>query len=181
MRRQLNVAQTLRRPQSTEYAPHHERYVSLVTAPVLPALREQRDAVSRAMLAIPVEKLGYRYQPEKWTVREVLGHLSDAERVYQFRARVIAEGETGPLPKYDPDANVAAADYDARSIDSLAGEFIAVRDETLALFESLPPDAWDRAAQFGGASVSVRAWAYIAAGHVEQHMNVLRERYGLVV
>lgn len=169
------------RPSASEYAPHHEHYVSLVESPVLPALRAQRDSVRKALLSIPEGRGGDRYSPEKWTVREVIGHLSDAERVYQYRATVIARGDSAPLPKYDPDAYVAAAGFDGRSIASLCDEFLAVREGTLALFENLPRGAWTRAAPLGSSAVSVRAWAHIAAGHVTRHLNVLRERYGLVI
>ncbi|HYH08133.1 MAG TPA: DinB family protein [Thermoanaerobaculia bacterium] len=167
------------RPAASEYAPHHEGYVSLVEAPILPTLREQRERVREELLAIPEARGGERYQPGKWTVREVIGHLSDAERVYQFRASSIARGEKGPLPKYDPDAYVVAAEFDARTIASLVEEFLAVRDSTLELFANLPRSTWSRAAQFGSASVSVRGWAFIAAGHVTRHVNVLHERYGI--
>lgn len=169
------------RPAASEYAPHHEHYVSLVESPVLPALRAQRDSVRNALLSIPDGRGGEQYAPEKWTVREVIGHLSDAERVYQYRAAVISRGDSGPLPKYDPDAYVAAAGFDERSIGSLCDEFLAVREATLALLENLPRGSWARAGQFGSSAVSVRAWAYIAAGHVTQHLNVLRDRYGLAI
>jgi len=169
------------RPQTNEYAPHHEKYISLVASPVLPVLREQRDSVPAALLMIPEERGGYRYEPEKWSVREVIGHLSDAERIYQYRATSIARGETGPLGTYDPDSYVAAAGFDARTIASLVDEFVAVRNATLALFGNLPHEAWPRAAQFSEASVSVRGWAHIAAGHVARHLSVLRDRYGLAL
>lgn len=169
------------RPEASEYAPHHEKYISLIASPILPALRSQRDQVRDALLTIPESRGGERYQPDKWTVREVIGHLSDAERVYQYRATAIARGDTSPLPKYDPDGYVATANFDSRTIESLVDEFVKVREATLALFENLPHEAWPRAAQFGSSAVSVRAWAHIAGGHVAQHVNVLRERYHLEV
>ena len=169
-----------RRPEPREYAPHHERYIALVPSPILPVLRAQRQALPAALLSIDESAGAHRYAPGKWSVRQVIGHLSDAERVYQSRAAAIASGHAGPLPPYDPDATVAAAGYDERSIADLVGEFIEVRDGTLALLESLPREAWERAGPFGGAAVSVRAWAHIAAGHAVQHINVLRERYGVL-
>ena len=169
------------RPEAGEYAPHHDKYISLVASPILPTLRAQLHEVRDALLTIPESRGGERYQPNKWTVREVIGHLSDAERIYQYRAVAIARGDTSPLPKYDPDGYVATANFDSRTIESLVGEFVKVREATLALFENLPDEAWPRAAQLGAASVSVRAWAHIAAGHVAQHVKVLRERYGLAV
>ena len=167
------------RPHAGEYAPHHRHYIDLVPSPILPVLRAQRDAVPAALRKIGEDAGGHRYQPGKWTVREVIGHLSDAERVYRSRADAIARGESGPLPKYDPDANVAAAGYDARRIGELVDEFVAARDDTLALLAALPPEAWGRAGEFGASAVSVRAWAHIAAGHVVRHLDVLRERYGV--
>jgi hypothetical protein len=148
---------------------------------VLEELRMQREAVAEALRGVPEAEGGKRYADDKWTVREVIGHLSDAERIYQFRALAIARGEAGPLPPYDPDGYVAAAAFDTRTISSLVEEFATVRLATLALFTNFPADAWDRAAKFGEASVSVRGWAFVAVGHVAEHMRVLRERYGLAV
>ena len=166
------------KPSADEHAPHQRRYIDAVEGPILDTLRAQRAEVQRVLLAIRDEDAGYRYAEKKWTIREVIGHLSDAERVYGYRALVIAHGDT-MLPKYDPDAYVAASNYDARSVRSLVEELLAVRESTLQLFANLAAEAWSRRATLGTNPLSVRALAWIAAGHVRQHLDVLHERYGV--
>lgn len=166
------------RPATDEFAIHQRRYVDSVEGPILDTLRAQRGEVGRVLPAIPQSLAGYRYAEDKWTVREVIGHLSDAERVYGYRALAISRGDT-MLPKYDPDAYVAASGYEGRSIASLVEEFLAVRESTLQLFANLPLEAWSRRATLGTNPLSVRALAWIAAGHVRQHLDVLHDRYGV--
>jgi hypothetical protein len=167
------------RPQSNEYLPHHERYISLVIAPVLTALREQRRTIPQALRGLSDSDAGYRYAPHKWSIREVVGHTSDAERIFQFRALVFARGDSPTLPRYDPDSYVEHSGFEQRTLQSLIDEFLAIRESTLCLFEHLGPEAWDRRGVVSGGSVSVRGLAYIAAGHAQQHLNVLYERYGI--
>jgi DinB superfamily len=170
-----------RRPESQEHSPHHHHYIELVPeGPVLETLRRQRDDVERILLAIDEERLGYRYAPGKWTVREVVGHMADAERIYDYRALAFARGDAGAMPKYDPDGYVAAAGFDNRTMTSLVRELVATRDATLQLFENLPHEAWERGGTLGGNFLSVRALAFIAAGHWQRHLNVLHDRYGLL-
>jgi hypothetical protein len=167
------------RPASDEYAPHHQRYIDALSGSVLTALRDQRADVVR-LVSIPESSGGHRYAEGKWTVREVIGHLSDAERIYQFRALAFARGDTGQLPKYDPDGYVEWAEFDRRTISSLVAEFLTVREATIAFYENLDAEAWSRKGSVGGAfAVSVRALAYISVGHVRQHLDVLRDRYGV--
>lgn len=167
------------RPQSDEHAPHQQHYIDLVTGPVLDALRRQRGEIEELLLAIPEDRAGHRYEAGKWTIREVAGHLSDTERVYGYRALALARGDAAPLPKFDPDGYVAAAGFGTRSMASLVTEFLAVRDSTIRFFESLPSEAWSRKGTLGVNPLSVRALAFIAVGHVEQHRHVLHERYGV--
>jgi hypothetical protein len=168
-----------RRPERDEYAPHHSQYIDLVATPVLDSLRDQRAEVRRVLASVSEERAGFRYQPEKWSIREVVGHLSDAERVYGFRAMALARNDANPLPKYDPDGYVAAASFDIRTMPSLIEEFLSVREGTLRFFENLPQEAWSRRGTMGGNPLSVRALAFIAAGHVARHLDVLRARYGV--
>jgi hypothetical protein len=151
-----------------------------VEAPVMEVLRRQRQEMEPVLLAIDEKDGGYRYAPEKWTVREAIGHLSDAERVYGYRALIFARGHAIDAPKYDPDGYVATAGFDSRSIASLVAELVALRESTIAFFENLPVEAWTRVGTMGGQPLSVRALAFIAAGHVERHLSVLRERYGVI-
>jgi ABC-type branched-subunit amino acid transport system substrate-binding protein len=167
------------RPNADEYAPHQEAYVSLIEAPVLETLRAQEALILALSRTIDDQKAPYRYGPRKWSVREVVGHMADAERVYQYRALVLARGGETELRRWDPDGYVAHANFDARTVSDLADEMLVVRRGTTALFASLDPEAWSRSGTLNGKPLSVRALAFIAAGHFQRHLNVLRERYGV--
>lgn len=170
-----------RRPERHEHSPHHQHYIDLVPeGPVLETLRRQRQDVEGILLAVDEGPAGYRYAPGKWTIREVVGHMADAERVYDYRALAFARGDAGEMPKYDPDRYVVSAGFDSRTIPSLVSELMATRDGTLQLFGNLPPEAWGLGGTLGGNFLSVRALAFIAAGHWQRHLNVLHDRYGLV-
>jgi hypothetical protein len=157
------------------------QYISLVDGDVLDTLREQLITIPDALSGITDADAGYRYAPNKWSIREVVGHMSDAERVYQFRALAFARNDAISLPRYDPDDYVTHSGSDRRSMRSLIEEILAVRESTLQLFENLEPAMWDRNGTVSGGIISVRATAFIAAGHAQRHMNVLRERYGVAV
>lgn len=167
------------RPAADEHAPHHLKYIDLCPTPIIDGLRSQRDEVDRLLRGIAEENAAFRYAPEKWSIRQVAGHLSDAERIYNYRALSLARHDPTPLPPFDPDGYVEEAGFDARTMNSLADEFLAVRDNTISLFENLPAEAWSRRGTMGGQPLSVRALAYIAYGHVAQHVNVMRERYNV--
>ncbi|HKO59014.1 MAG TPA: DinB family protein [Thermoanaerobaculia bacterium] len=162
---------------ATEYAPHHEKYVSLITDPVLVALRDQRREIVELFGSLSDEQASRRYGEGKWNLREVLGHIIDGDRVFGFRAFAFARGEASALPTYDPDGYVKKGGYDARSMSSLLSEFLAVRDSVIQLFDTLEPDAWSRGGTASNAKVTVRGLAYIAAGHAAHHLKIVRERY----
>ena len=167
------------KPTANEHSPAQAKYVSLVHTPVMDALRTQRDFMRTLSASISEEQASYRYAPEKWTVREVIGHIADAERVYQYRALALARGETFELPPWDPDRYVEEAGFDTRTIPDLIDEVLVVREATLTFFEHLPREAWSRSGMLAGNPLSVRALAYIAAGHLQRHVDVLRERYAI--
>src|SRR5947209_184073 len=161
------------RPQPDEYLPNHEKYVSLIQIPILDELRAGRERIARLAGQVPEERGDYRYASGKWTIRECIGHMSDAERIHTFRAMTFARNDSVDLPAWEPDAYAAAANFNERSIRNLVDESLAVRDSSIALFESLPAEAWMRARSVTGTRLTVRAVAYIAAGHVQRHLNVL--------
>lgn len=167
------------RPQPDEYSPHHEQYVSLIEGSILAELTAGRESIRRLNDQVPEERGGFRYAERKWTIRECIGHMADAERIHAFRALTFARNDGIDLPKWAPDAYAAAANFNTRSIRSLVDEELAVRDATIALFSSLPAEAWSREGTVSGKRLTVRAIVYIAAGHVKRHLNVLRERYGV--
>jgi hypothetical protein len=169
------------RPQSDEYSPHHEQYVSLITGPILEELKSGRERIAKLVDVVPEERGQYRYADRKWTICEVIGHMADAERIHTFRALTFARNDRIELPKWGPDTYAAAANFNDRTIRNLVDEQLAVRDGSIALFSSLPSEAWSREGTVSGKRLTVRAIAYIAAGHVQRHLNILRERYGVDV
>ena len=169
-------------PQPGEYASFYAGYVAAVAGVDLRALlARQMDRLDTACAALSDADALARYAPGKWSVKEVLGHLADVERIFAYRALRIARGDATPLPGFDENAYVAAAGSDARPLASLREELRGVRASTLAVFASSAPGAWERRGTASGAGVSVRALAHMTAGHVEHHLGILRERYGLAV
>jgi DinB superfamily len=169
------------RPTANEHSPAQAKYVSLVHMPVMDTLRAQRDLMRGLGNVVNDEKASYRYAPEKWSVREVIGHIADAERVYQYRALALSRGETFELPPWDPDRYVEEAGFDSRTVADLIDEVLVVREATLAFFDHLPRPAWSKSGTLAGNPLSVRALAFIAAGHLQRHVDVLRERYAIDV
>lgn len=168
------------RPSDIEYAPFYAAYVARVPeADPLPALEAQpSELLALSDRLAPDEELS-RYAPDKWSVRQVFGHLIDTERVMGYRAFCIARGETKPLPGFDEREYVARADFDDRPIKTLAHEFTAVRHANLWAVRSWAEEDWNRMGNANGKGVSARALAYIMAGHVRHHLAILRERYGI--
>lgn len=167
-------------PEANEYAPYYERYVALVRGgEILQTLADQSEAVRRALSAMPEDRAGFRYGTGKWTVREVLGHCIDAERVFGYRALAFARGETAPLPAFSENEYALQSGHDNVPVAELLEEFASVRAATLHLLRHLPGQAWRRTGIASGKPVSVRALAFIMAGHVKHHLAILHERYGV--
>jgi DinB superfamily len=137
------------------------------------------DANYRALRTVTPEQERHRYAPGKWSIREMVGHLADTERVMSYRVMRIARGDTTPLPGFDENSYVSMARYDDLPLDQSLGELMAVHAATILLFENLPDEAWDRVGTASGGPMGVRALAYIIAGHELHHMNIVRERYGV--
>ncbi len=171
---------SLPRPGPDESAAFYHGYISEVPGEQIGTyLAEQLQDLERLMAPLDDVAARARYAAGKWSVKEVLGHVCDAERIFAYRLMRIARRDPTPLPGFDENAYVPAGDFDARPLGSLVGEFRALRLSTIALVDGLPPDAWDRKGQASGASVSARALAYIIVGHLAHHAGVLRERYRL--
>jgi hypothetical protein len=166
------------RPDASEYAPFYHGYVSNVPeGDVVALLRDGGRELMDSIGAIPEERGGYRYGEDKWTIREVVGHLTDAERIFTYRALRIARGDATPLAQFDENEYVRTAGSEQRSLAGLLRELVVVREASVLLFESLPEDAWVRRGIASGKEISVRALAYITAGHARHHLRILRERY----
>ncbi len=168
----------LGRPQSTEAAPYYSKYIDLVpTDDVVAELETQLDQTLDFLSAISEEKSLHRYAPDKWSIREVLSHMNDCERVFVFRAFWFARGFTDPLPSFDQEVCVAAAKANQISWASHMEEFRVLRLASLSFFRNLPVEAWERTGVASDNSFTVRALAYILAGHVTHHTAVIRDRY----
>lgn len=172
---------TLRaRPEASEYAPFYHGYVAMVPeGDVLDQLRAGGRDVLDAIGRIPESRGGHRYGPDKWTIREVVGHIIDAERIFTYRALRMARGDRTPLASFDENAYVQTAGSEARTLANLASEFGPLREASTLMFETLPDEAWGRSGIASGKDISVRALAYITAGHAMHHLRILRERYGI--
>jgi len=119
----------------------------------------------------------HRYAHDKWSIREVVGHINDCERMFVFRALWFARGLPGELPSFDQNIAIAAVRFDERSLSDLVAEFRSVRESTLHFFRNVPDEAWAKRGIASGNPFTVRALAHITAGHVAHHMRILRERY----
>jgi hypothetical protein len=169
---------TFGRPEPGEYAPYFERYISKVPdGDILTLLASQIGDTTRLLAGLSDQQARRRYAPGKWSVKEVVGHLADTERVLSYRALRFARGDTTPLPGFDENVLVANAGFDARPLADLLAEFDLVRRATLALFRSLDAEAARRRGVANENTVSVRALAYIIAGHERHHREILVERY----
>ena len=168
------------RPQPDEAASFYHRYIARVEdGDLARQLREQLQELEDLFGGLTDQGALARYAPGKWSIKEVLGHLCDAERIFSYRLMRIARGDATPLPGFDENAYVPAGQFDRRPLPMLLAEFRAVRLSTSALIEGLADECWTWRGEASGKPVSARALAYIIVGHVAHHLAVLRERYGL--
>jgi hypothetical protein len=168
------------RPAEGEFAPYYSRYIDRVPeGSLLDLLEEQLPAVLDLLDGVDEEQAGHRYEPGKWSIREVIGHLADAERVFSYRALRIARGDQTPLASFEENDYVANGGFESRSLLSLVDEWATIRRSTQALFEGMDPARSTALGTASGNPVSVRALGYIMHGHVEHHLRILRERYGV--
>ena len=165
------------RPERDEAAEYYFTYIDQVGAGDIRDIIETQGLEVISLL-LGIEQLqSHRYAPDKWTVAEVVSHLNDTERLFMLRAWWFARGFDAPLPSFDQNVALASAGTDERSWSSLIDEFAAVRAASAAFFRYLPADAWTRRGTASGFEFTVRALAYIAAGHVTHHLRILNERY----
>jgi hypothetical protein len=166
------------RPERTEAAGYYFTYIDLVAdGDVCEILRSQEAEILEYLHGITEEQSRVRYEPGKWSIREVLGHLNDTERLFVWRAWWFARGFDSPLPSFDQHIAMAASGAHERSWRSHVDEFRAIRTATRAFFDTLPGDAWTRCGIASDNPFSVRSLAYLAVGHVIHHIRIVRERY----
>lgn len=166
------------RPQPGEYAPYFDHYISLVMSnDVLAALDEQRRQMLLLLSGCTEADGEIRYAPDKWSLKEVLGHINDGERILSYRALRISRGDATPIEGYEQDDYVRNGPFGQRPFSDLIEDYIAVRRATVSLFRNLDEAAWGRRGVANKNEVTVRALAYIIAGHELHHRRILEEKY----
>jgi len=168
----------LRRPTASEYPPRHARYIDLVPETDLPAaLSQQLDETGALLAGIGEANADARYAPGKWTIREVVGHVLDTERILGFRLLCFARGDTAVLERADEELYVRNAAFARYSLAELFDEFALIRNSHVSLVRHLPAEAWDRVGAAAGVTVSARAVAYLMLGHERHHVAIIQSRY----
>ena len=166
------------KPAESEYAGYQGRYVSLVSDPDVVSALEKQLVSTRALLdTISEEKSNHRYEPGKWSIKEVVGHVADTERVFAYRALRFARNDKAELPGYDENAFAANADFAYLPLANIVDEYAAVRQASILFFKHLGQDAWTRRGVANKINVTVRAIAFLIAGHELHHLNILKTRY----
>lgn len=169
---------TIDKPDKTEYLPYYDRYISLVPeGDILALLSKQCEATMALLKSIPESQANFRYAPDKWSIKELVGHVIDTERIFAYRALRFARDDKTPLSGFEQDDYIRSASFDDCPLGELSSEFESVRQSNLFLFRHLNGEAWLRRGVASESEVSVRALAYIIAGHELHHREILRSRY----
>lgn len=168
----------LNRPNSVEYPHYYEAYIQLVPDGNMVSILEEDLAKTVALFKnIPESESDFRYAPEKWSIKEVLGHMVDTERILSVRLLRFARGDETPVPGFNENIYVKGADFSRLTIQTLLDEFISVRRSTLALIKNMPEEAWLRKGTANNIENTARAIAYSIAGHELHHCQIIRDRY----
>ncbi len=165
-------------PEPNEYAEFYSGYIKVIPHDnAIKLLEDGRDELQSLIRSLPEERGSYSYAEGKWSIKEVLGHIADVERVHSYRAMCFARGESKSLPGFEQDDYVRAADFNKRSLDSLADELKFLRNANIALFKSFDEETLMRKGLSNNYEFTVRAYIFIIAGHELHHMKILKERY----
>lgn len=166
------------RPLAGEYLPYFSQYIDRVPeGEIVEQLAQQLTATTALLAPLSAAQVQFRPKPEDWNILEVLGHITDGERVFTYRALCIARNDQTPLPSFDQDLYVNNANFAERPLADLLDEYTTVRRATLALFRSFSPVAWQRLGMAADHPMSARALAYITAGHELHHIADFHQRY----
>jgi len=169
---------TQKRPQSSDYAPFFANYVLQVPdGDFLETLEKQRQDLNRLLEPLSEQQADFRYEPGKWSIKEILGHINDAERIFSYRLLRIARGDQTPLPGFEQDDYIKTANSSARKLSSLLEEFNSIRNASITLIRSLDDASFLRRGTSSGKEISALALAFILAGHALHHQKILAERY----
>lgn len=165
-------------PEASEYAPYYGRYISLVKSDdILVALQDQASVTKALLSSLSEQQVNYRYAPDKWSIRQVFGHLIDSERIFAYRALRIARADQIPMEGFEQDDYVRSGNFENRTMSDLLEEYETVRAATLTLFRNLDSAAWSRRGVANNNEITVRAAAYIMAGHELHHVQIVKDRY----
>lgn len=165
-------------PDKTEYAEYYAHYVSLVqTTDVVSKLQNQLDDLTAIFAEVTDEQGLYAYETGKWTIKELLGHLIDGERVFAYRAFRFSRADETPLPGFDQNPYIENANYNSIKIADLLAEFSLLRQSNILFFKNLSDEMWDRTGVASDNPITVRALTFIIVGHVEHHVKILKEKY----
>jgi len=168
----------MERPKQNEYAPYYDTYIKkLVGNDIIEILTDQLERIVNLFKSINEDKGNYAYAAGKWSIKEVLGHMIDGERIFSYRALCIARGEQQPLPGFEQDDYVKAAQFNKRTLSSLVDDYRYTREADIALFKSFDDEALNRWGTASNNKVTVRAIMFIVAGHEEHHINILKTKY----
>jgi len=171
-------AVTIPRPQADEHAPYYGRYIERVPdGDLISLLRDQAMDTVNLLQGLSPEQADFAYAPGKWSIKEVVGHITDAERVFGYRALCFARRDKTPLPSFDENLYVENANFRTRTLGDLLEEFQVVRASTIHLAKNLDPNAFEERGTASGHGITVRALLYVIAGHERHHAELLRERY----
>jgi len=166
------------RPDPAEFAPNYAGYISKVPdGDLVRGLEEQHEQTMALLSGVPEAKGSFAYAPGKWTLKQVVGHMMDDERIFAYRALSVARNDSRPLPGFDEKEYVQFAGFEARAWADLLAEYRVVREFTLALFGTFTPDVWLRRGNVNGYDASVRGLAFHLAGHELHHLRIVREKY----
>ena len=167
----------MKKPGKKDYAPFYDGYIQNITEDVFKVLGEQLHSTNNFLKSISEEKSSYAYAEGKWTIKEVIGHLIDAERIFSYRALAISRGEEQPLPGWDEKEYTPNGNFNERTLDDLANELKLMREANLLLFNSFNDEMLDKRGIASGKEVTVLAILFIITGHQAHHIKVLKERY----
>ena len=168
----------MNRPSKNEYAEYYETYVSLVTeTDIVAAMQSQLDEAEQLFAEISEEKSLFAYAEDKWTIKEVIGHLIDAEKIFSYRALRISRADKTPIEGFEQNDYVENANFNQIKLADLIEELELARKSTVLFFSNLTDEAWLRIGTSNDLPVSVRALAFMMVGHIRHHFNILRERY----
>jgi len=167
-----------KRPDANEYNPYYSTYINLIpNGDIIHILEQQMKETNLLLKDISDSEGHFRYAPNKWSIKEVIGHIADTERIMAYRLLSIARGETAELPGYNDDMYVLRAAFDKQSMQDLLENLIVVRQSTVYLLRSLDKETWSQRGNANNSEVTVRALAYIIAGHELHHLQIIKERY----